>query len=205
MNCLLTLLAALLGAACAHLVHRTTRRRLQQKLQAAETQLINLQRTHVPAGFGSAHSAEHIEFLYDKRLTLFNTRREHEWKIYFGALVLMGAVDAALVTNHITLTGRWRCAWGLACAVVFAVVFGYERQLQIRNDGDREAMYQLYNRLCDLLRVEEGSPVRERFTRRDTRLFWMKYGWAFPWQMILLFAVAAVSALVPLILEMPKR
>ncbi len=96
------LVGMLLGVFLVHLFHRTSRRYLQQKCKDAETKLKDLQNNHVPSEFGTANSAEHIEFLYDKRLTLFNTRREHVWKIYFGAMFLLGVIDTAIVTDEIT-------------------------------------------------------------------------------------------------------
>ena len=147
---------------------------------------------------------ENIRFLYDKRLTLLNIRREHEWKIYFGAMALLGAVDAALVTKNLTLSGWLRCGWIGGCILVFSVVYGFERDLQIRNKSDRLAMDKLYNWLCDLLRIAGDSPIRERTlwapdNKADS--CWLRYGWAFPWQMILFFTAAAGSASLPFILE----
>ena len=61
--------------------------------------------------FSTVRDTENIRFLYDKRLTLFNTRREHEWKIYFGAMALVGGVDAALVTRGLVLGGWLWYGW----------------------------------------------------------------------------------------------
>ena len=55
----------------------------------------------LPAEFGTSKDAESIRFLHDKRLTLFNTRREHEWKIYFGAMALLCAADAVLLSGSL--------------------------------------------------------------------------------------------------------
>ncbi len=82
---------------------------------------------------------------------------------------------------------------------VFAVVFGYESRLQIYNDHDRHAMYYLYNRLCDLVGIEEKNPVREHYKPPNSRCLWLTFGWAFPWQMILLALAATVSAFLPYI------
>jgi hypothetical protein len=154
-----------------------------------------------PAKPVTSQDAENLRFLYDKRLTLFNTRREHEWKIYFGAMALLGAADATLVSGTLIVVGRQRWMWALACAVIFGVVFGYERALQMRNKGDREAMDDLYDHICDLLGIVLNSPIRAHKSpiRPPTRMasLWSRYGWAFPWQMILLFVVAASSAYLP--------
>ena len=145
------------------------------------------------AEIGSLDEGDTIRFLYDKRLTLWNTRREHEWKIYFGALALLGAADAALVSGNIILTGWWRWGWVGTCFFVFGVVFGYERDLQIRNTRDRSAMNHLFNELCRLIGIEDTQVLEPT----KPRSFWSRYGWAFPWQVILLLLAVTVSALVP--------
>ena len=137
--------------------------------------------------------AVNIRFLYDKRLTLFNSRREHEWKIYFGAIALLGAADAAVVTSNIILTGLWEWGWIVACLLLFGVVFGYERDLQIRNAGDRAAMNQLFNKLCQLIDIEDAQVVE----LPRPAFWWARFGWAFPWQMILLLLAVTVSAILP--------
>lgn len=204
---LLLLGAAGVAAATFLAGRRTWARNTARLLEAAsmefEKQLV-LARAGSPLAteFGTAKDAETIRFLYDKRLTLFNTRREHEWKIYFGAMALLGAVDAALVTGQLTLSGWSRYGWVGACALVFIVVFGYERDLQIRNTRDRVAMDQLFNRLCDLVGVASESPIREHahlVAADKAAAWWSRYGWAFPWQMILLFTAAAGSACFPFV------
>jgi hypothetical protein len=139
--------------------------------------------------------SENLRFLYDKRFTLFNTRRDHEWKIYFGALSLLGAADAVIVAGDLIFSNTMRCGWIAACSLVVMSVVGYERALQIRNDADRLAMDRLFNRLCGLAKIDDAD-VRE--TDHDApRRFWTWYGWAFPWQMILLVVVAGISAYLP--------
>lgn len=140
--------------------------------------------------------AETLRFLYDKRLTLFNVRREHEWKIYFGAFAVFGAADAAVLTNPHILSTLPSAVWAVSCAFVAAMVLGYERDLQIRNGLDRDAMDELYNCLCDKLAVPPVSPIRERlpgFTRP-------RLGWAIQWQAGLLLFVTLASAALPFIL-----
>lgn len=144
--------------------------------------------------------SELLASLYDKRLTLFNVRREHEWKIYFGALVLLGAVDAAVVSCQLVLNGLARYAWILACFVLFAVVWGYEAELQKSNATDRAAMNHLYNRICDLLTIPLDSPIREPIIPKNRNFLltlWYRYGWAFPWQMLLLALAVAASMYLP--------
>jgi membrane protein implicated in regulation of membrane protease activity len=158
-----------------------------------------LKDAHLRSQFEEPSSAPHLEFLYDKRLTLFNTRREHEWKIYFGAMILLGTIDATLVAGHLSLAGWQRWAWVGVCGLILAVVFGYESQLQKRNDADRRAMHELHNRICKFLGISEESPIFERYTDPDQRGIWLRFGWAFPWQIILFTAAAMISALLPFV------
>ena len=180
-------------------------RRLLEKLPDELTwhqlmhEMISLKGRDLPCQFEEPNSIQHLEFLYDKRLTLFNTRREHEWKVYFGAMILLGTIDAALVAGQLSLVGWQRWTWVGVCALILTVVFGYESQLQERNDADRRAMHELHNRICMFLGIREGSPILERYTEPDKRGIWLRFGWAFPWQMMLFTAGATISALLPFI------
>jgi len=172
--------------------------------QDAETQP---PREEVP--FGTKDDAETIQFLYDKRLTLFNTRREHEWKTFFGAMIMLGAIDAVLLTHPLVLTRLLCSVWSLTCVMFFIFVLGYERDLQKRNARDRAAMDQLFDRLCDLVGIEEESTIRaipQRVSGRDAfarRSRWRPTWWsntglyAFRWQMLLLCLVVLISMLLP--------
>jgi hypothetical protein len=158
-----------------------------------------LKGAHLRSQFGESSSAQHLEFLYDKRLTLLNPRREHEWKIYFGAMILLGTIDAVLLAGQLSLTGWQRWVWVVMCLLILALVFGYESQLQKRNDTDRRAMHELHNRICRFLGIPEESPICERYTEPDERDIWLRFGWAFPWQMSLFAAAAIISALLPFV------
>jgi len=158
-----------------------------------------LKGAHLRSEFEDRSFTQHLEFLYDKRLTLFNTRREHEWKIYFGAMILLGTIDAVIVAGQLSLAGWQRWGWVGVCVLIVAVVFGYESQLQERNDADRHAMHELHNRICRFLGIPEDSPIFDRYTDPDKRCVWLRFGWAFPWQMILFTAAATISALLPFI------
>ncbi len=72
------------------------------KIQAEEVQ--------VPEGTDK-YDRETLRFLYDKRMALFNFRRDHEWRIIFGVLILLGAVDAALVSKPICLSPGRTLMW----------------------------------------------------------------------------------------------
>lgn len=201
MNQLLAIFTGTLaGGLLVHLAHRGSGRSGERSIPPGATQPAT--DLHTPSSASEPDgSPTLIQFLYDKRLTLFNTRREHEWTIYFGGVVLLGAVDAALMTGPLTLGGWVRYVWVAACALVFVIVCGYEVQLQIRNDNDRRAMNELYNRICDAAGIPQGSPVREDYTRRADQNLWNKFGWAFPWQMILLLLVVTGSAALPFLIK----
>jgi hypothetical protein len=140
-----------------------------------------------------AQDHEDIRFLFEQRLALFNIRREHEWKIYFGAMALLGAGDASLITGHLSSVSIARYVWSFGCLLVWAAVFGYQRDLQIRNRADRTAMNGLFNLICEAVLINHDE-VAERPTRNS---FLRPYGYAFRWQMLILFFVALVSSLLP--------
>jgi hypothetical protein len=75
---------------------------------------------------GNALDLETVRFLYDKRLTLFNVRREHEWRVIFGVLILLGAVDATLLSKPICLSSGVRLFWQLGIIVLAVATFFYE-------------------------------------------------------------------------------
>ena len=131
------------------------------------------------ADFGDEGDAQTIQFLHEKRYAFFKTRQEHEWRVYFAAWVLLGALDAAVVTGELALSG-WPVflLWIPACLAVFAVVWGYQANLQHANKEDRKAMNTLYNRLCGLVGVPKDSPIRARTWSYRGRY---RFGWAFPW------------------------
>jgi len=117
-----------------------------------------------------------LQFLYERRMVLFNTRRDHEWKILFGVIGLLIALDAAQLGYGVQLVGWHRYAW---------VGWGLQR----RNVFDRPAMNAIYNTLC-----------------RDLSLHSRWSGlWAFLPQMLFLFVVALISASLPWLgLKTPK-
>ena len=197
--------AAILGATVVYFIGARRIRRMRRSVEDSKRALEECREGVQPSEFGTAPDAENIRFLYEQRRTLFNVRREHEWKIYFGAIFLLGAADTAIATGQVHLVGGQRCAWVVFCLVVVVAVLGFETCLQIGDDYDRQAMADLYNRLCDLvgIRKDTDSPVWERYTPREQRSAWLRFGWAFPWQTLLLLAVAAVSALLPYVDTVP--
>jgi len=129
-----------------------------------------------------------LQFLYEQRLTLFNTRRQYEWKIYFGVMILLGSADASILTDKVALGGLelW---WAASCVFVVSVCWYFEQELQRRNFADRRAMDTLYNWLCDELQIPTLSPARERLPGRPSGIF----GWSSLPKVLLLIFAGAVS------------
>jgi|HubBroStandDraft_1064217.scaffolds.fasta_scaffold455211_1 hypothetical protein len=132
-----------------------------------------------------------IRCLHEHRMTLYNIRREHEWRIFFGVVTLLGALDLAGIAYHLEF-GDWkRWAW---CGLVSFPVVGwiwYEVGLQHRNFLDRTAMNTLYNELCDAIGIQGDSPVREGNYERKLGL------WAFWPKMTVLLTIFFVSIGLP--------
>lgn len=135
---------------------------------------------------------DRLQFLHDRRIILFNTRRDHEWKILFGVVGLFVAVDAAQLAYSIHLLTLQRATWDTAIVILFISCFLYLRGVQERNINDRRAMNWLNNRFCRELNLREPGPAfeNEQHSWKDVRYsFWN--------QVIFLGAVALLSALLP--------
>jgi len=131
-----------------------------------------------------------LQFLYQQRILLFNTRRDHEWKVIFGVITLMFALDAALLVYRIEVDGWKRALWiGLILLPAIACS-RYEWVLQKRNFFDRRAMNKLYNLICDQAGIKDTA-VREPEHSRSTGM------WAFLPQALVLLTVAVFSAVLP--------
>jgi len=59
---------------------------------------------------------DRLQFLYERRAIQFNTRRDYEWKILFGVIGLLTALDAGQVGYGIQLIGWQKYVW--VCVVV---------------------------------------------------------------------------------------
>lgn len=151
------------------------------------------------------HHVEVLEFLLDKRMDHFSSRREHEWKVYFAALAAMGAADYLILSQSVVLRDWRLLGWSFLCYSLFWLVWHYEATLQRFNGKDRIAINRIYNILCDIAGISEGQinaqDVREAVVDRSMRakerlrlLSWLlEYNWSFPLQMIFLFFAATVS------------
>jgi hypothetical protein len=134
-------------------------------------------------------------------MTLFNTRREHEWKIFFGVITLLVGLDAAKITRGFELEGCERCAWLCLVAALTVAGYWYEWGLQRRNSSDRRAMNILYNGICDAIRVPDRSPIREEpeYSMRSA-------SWAALPKALVLLSVFLFSAALPwLKLSIPQK
>ena len=107
-----------------------------------------------------ANPSANAKFLYDKRLALLNTRRDQEWKIYFGTTTLILGMDAGCLIYHVSLTGPEAAAWILAVAILGGALVLYEHGLQPRNRRDHKAMIALYQMLCDEAKIDDNSLAR---------------------------------------------
>jgi hypothetical protein len=151
---------------------------------------------------------ETIRFLYDKRMTLFNVRREHEWKVFFAVITAMGLLDAAIVTQHVCLRGTQFAGWVVILIILSFACGAYEFEVQRRNRIDRIAMHEMNDTLCASLEavIHERSCIRhpadhatgnpERVAEYPAKsVFNLHFLWAFWWQIIVLIFVSAVSIL----------
>jgi hypothetical protein len=142
--------------------------------------------------------AKVVRFLYEQRITLLNERRAHEWKVFFGAITLMIALDAGLVAHKISVTCRFLVLWELIILCLVVAPIWYEVGLQLRNSLDRIAMNRLYNKLCDLASITDGEIQEKEYT---------KWGglWATIPKIIVLLALSAASALLPIAIDVARR
>ena len=148
---------------------------------------------------------EILKFVFDSRLSLFNTRRDHEWRVIISAMVLMGAVDVTLLSQHIVLDALQIRLWWLALACLFVSIAWYQWGVQVRNRVDRVAMDYVLHHMCNELRIGAGSDLRAGIDRekeniphsRKDLIFSLTYLWAFIPQMLVLLVASALSAYLP--------
>ena len=143
----------------------------------------------------SADAREVLKFLYEQRLTLFNTRRGHEWEIIFRVLAFFGAVDAALLTKKLCLPAGSLPFWLIAGLAVLVATLAYELGVQRRNRVDRVAMDRIQEALCDSIHppvhghirvCADSSDLSERVGHDPKPLLNGTYLWAFISQVVVL-------------------
>jgi hypothetical protein len=132
-----------------------------------------------------------LQFLHDRRMTLFNTRRDHEWKIFFGIIGLFLATDAAQLAYGNFVMGWHRWIWVVAIATFAGCCISWLKDLQDRNGRDRAALDEINKRVCESLGWNNEHPVWEHPV--DGRWGW----WTFLPQLVSLSLVAGLSAWLP--------
>jgi hypothetical protein len=155
---------------------------------------------------------ETLRFLYDKRLELFNIRRDHEWKVFFGAMTLIGAVDAAIITQKVILSPSQYKGWGIILILITTSCIIYEFGVQRRNRVDRIAIHEINTRLCNLICLPYTSSIRHPVDHhtekivshknkalKELGIFRIYYLWAFIWQAIILISVCVISFFIPFV------
>jgi hypothetical protein len=140
---------------------------------------------------GDENELARFQFLHDRRMTLFNTRRDHEWKIFFGMIGLFLAADAVLIAYGVSIVGLSRWIWAGAIGVLTACCIRWLLALQSRNSLDRNALNTINNVVCRSLSLDEKSPIWEHAV--DGRWGW----WTLLPQLVSLLVVASLSAFLP--------
>jgi hypothetical protein len=156
--------------------------------------------------------AQAVQFLFEQRMQLFNVRRDHEWKILFGVIGLIGAVDVTLVTKSLDLSALALLWWRILLGMLFFSSVTYEFGVQTRNRIDRIVMNSLQNMLCDIIGVRLRDEIRlpvDASAQSELRfpvlpIWHHTYLWAFIWQTLVLSVVCAISWYLPELLSGPK-
>ena len=153
----------------------------------------------------SSTRRELLQFIFQAHLSLFNTRREHEWRVIISAMILMGAVDATLVTQKIHLDDMQQALWWCALVALFLSIGWYQWGVQVRNRVDRVAMDQVLSEICNSLKICADSPIRAGIDREDEHvpvtqidlIIHFTYLWAFIPQMLVLLVATVMSGYLP--------
>lgn len=152
----------------------------------------------------SGRKLDHLEFIFQQRLSLFNTRRDHEWRIFFGVLFLLGAVDFYLLTDD-NVPQDAQTWWPIVVYILFYTSFVYQWGVQIRNHADRRAMDAICKEICADLRITDTRHREEISSPLDCRahgksypnVFHFTYLWAFTCEIVVLLAACTLSARIP--------
>lgn len=152
---------------------------------------------------------ELLQFIFNSHLSLFNTRRDHEWRVIISAMVLMGAIDATLLTQRIHLNTIQYILWIGALLLLVASISGYQWGVQIRNRVDRVAMDRILTELCNAIEVEPKSPIRAGIDRENEHMLGSRvdiilhrtYLWAFVPQILVLAIAGGISGYLPYLIN----
>jgi hypothetical protein len=151
-------------------------------------------------------SPEILRFLYDKRFEHFNVRREHEWKIVFGLLILLGTVDATLLSKSVCLSPCYKIIWSIGVVLLGVATIAYELGIQARNRIDRIVMDHIQQALCESTGILKenicvcvDSTNKRYLEKTDLKLTSITYLWAFWSQVLVLVLACTLSCFVPMI------
>lgn len=152
---------------------------------------------------------ELLQFIFNSHLSLFNTRRDHEWRVIISAMVLMGAIDATLLTQKIHLVDIQHILWVVSLVFLFLSISWYQWGVQVRNRVDRVAMDRILTELCNTIEIDAKSPIRAGIDREDERvpgsqvdiIMHRTYLWAFIPQSLVLLIASVLSAYLPLLIN----
>lgn len=104
--------------------------------------------------------SEELRFVYDKHLDLFNVRREHEWRVFFGMITLIGLSSAALLNYYIILDIVEKILWSIGVLALFIVHCLYQLGIQRRNRIDRIVMNEVTRHMCTLMNLDDTCQLR---------------------------------------------
>ncbi|WP_375435759.1 hypothetical protein [uncultured Hymenobacter sp.] len=152
--------------------------------------------------------SEELRFVYDKHLDLFNVRREHEWRVFFGMITLIGLSSAALLNYYVVLTTFQKALWSAGLTVLFIVHGLYQSGIQRRNRIDRIVMDEVTRHICSLMNLDktcylrlavdanaEGDSVQSG-TAIPGPWYSSRYIWAFVLQNVTVLIICIFSLLV---------
>ena len=159
---------------------------------------------------------EHLEtmrFLFDKRLDLFNVRREHEWKIIFSVLTAIGAADIAIITKDVQLESGMYIGWVAIIALLFITSILYLLGVQTRNRVDRIIMDDINEIICNHLNLPKtcGTWTAIDVTGlncksvKNKKWYNLTFLWAFYCQVLVLLLICLLSCLLPNFLRNPDN
>ena len=96
---------------------------------------------------------ETLRFLFDKRLQLFNSRQDYQWKLFTSLVVTLGALDVFIITQKIAMLAApiIMTLWTMLVAILATTYLFYSTRLRHQNVYDRLAMIELHQLLCELV------------------------------------------------------
>ncbi len=160
--------------------------------------MIDLQKDQV-------ENLETLRFLFDKRLDLFNVRREHEWKILFSVMTAIGAADIAIITKDVQLERGMFIGWVAIIVLLFITSIVYLLGVQTRNRVDRIIMDDINEIICKQLNMPDSCGTWTAIdvtglshkSVRNKKWYHSTFLWAFYCQVLVLLLVCLISCFLP--------